>query len=372
MMNRLTRIVIVAVMLSVYAGGTRAADEGAVPHTRPFLMGFTRWPADLTLEGMLTAQNFAHEHGDVVSVMFIGGIPWPEALDNKPFSQDVQNNLAYQPPAGKKIFLSISPLNKDRKDLAPYWGEKDNQPLPKPWSSYALNSPEIKRAYINFVLRAVQAMHPAYLAIGVENNVLLSHSAEKWAQLKELHRETYAAVKKQYPTLPVCFTTEVLHYKKLASDAKGSAQESEVADLMQHSDLFAMSVYPHMSYDVPRPVPADFFDFARQFHKPIAVSESGDTSRDVELKAFGLTLRGSEANQKQFVQLLLNTATRDRYQFVVLFATTDFDKLCEKLPKPINDLARIWAYTGLQTADLKPKPALAVWDEYLQAPYKPE
>jgi hypothetical protein len=372
MMNRTARTLIATALLTLSVGGAWAADEGVIPQTRPFRMGFTRWPADLTLEGFLTAQNFAHEHGDVVSVMFIGGIPWPEALDDKPFSQDVQNNLAYQPPSGKKIFLSICPLNKDRKDLAPYWGEKDNLPLPNPWSSFALNSPEVKRAYLNFVLRAVTSMNPTYLAIGVENNVLLSHSTEKWNQLKELHRETYAAVKRQYPTLPVCFTTEVLHYKKLASDARGSAQEAEVAELMQHSDLFAMSVYPHMSYDVPRPVPADFFDFARQFRKPIAVSESGDTSRDVELKAYGLTLRGSEANQKQFIQLLLETATRDRYQFVVLFATTDFDKLCEKLPKPIDDLARIWAYTGLQTSERKPKPALAVWDEYLRSEYKPE
>ena len=44
--------------------------------------------------------------------------------------------------------------------------------------------------------------------------------------------------------------------------------------------------------------------------KPIAVSESGDTSRDVELKAFNLTLQGSEAGQQQFTQLLLQTAAR--------------------------------------------------------------
>jgi len=88
-------------------------EEARISGTRPFLLGFTRWPADLNLEGFLTAQSFAHEHGDIVSVMFIGGIPWPESLDNKPFSQDVENNLRYRPPAGKRLFLSISPLNKD-------------------------------------------------------------------------------------------------------------------------------------------------------------------------------------------------------------------------------------------------------------------
>ena len=92
---------------------------------------------------------------------------------------------------------------------------------------------------------------------------------------------------------------------------------------MKQSDLFAMSVYPHMSYGVPRPIPADFLDFAPKFGKPIAVSESGMTSQDVELKSFKLTLRGSQADQKQFTEFLLKTALRDRYAFVITFATTE-------------------------------------------------
>jgi hypothetical protein len=299
--------------------------------------------------------------------MFIGGIPWPEALDGKPFSKDVENNLQYRPPAGKKLFLSISPLNKDRSYMAPYWGAKDNLPLPKLWDRQKLNSPEVKKAFLNFTLRAVKAMNPDFLAIGVESNVLLSNSLLKWKQLKELHAETYVAVKRQFPALPVFFTTEVLHYKKLASAAKNSDQAAEVADLMKHSDLFAMSVYPHMSYGVPRPVPADFLNFATQSHKPIAVAESGMTSRNVELKAFKLTLFGSEADQKQFTAQLLKTAARDRYEFVINFATTDFERLCAKLPPPVDDLARIWAYTGMQSSEQKPKPAAATWDAYLGA-----
>lgn len=360
-----------ALLTTILGTGSLAlAEDSAAPGTRPFRMGFTRWPADLSIEGFLTAQDFAHAHGDIVSVMFIGGIPWPESLDGKPFSRDVENNLRYRPPAGRRVFLSISPLNKDRKDIAPYWGEKDNLPLPKPWDRLALDSPEVKKAYLAFTLRAVKAMNPDYLAIGIESNVLLSNNLARWKRLKELHRATYTAVKQRYPKLSVFFTTEVLHYKKLATEAKDKDQEGEVADLMKHSDLFAMSVYPHMSYGVPRPIPADFLDFARTLHKPIAVAESGMTSRDVELKAFRLTLRGSEADQKRFTEIMLATAARDRYEFVISFATTDFEKLCAKLPPPIDDLARIWAYTGMQTSDLKPKPALATWDSYLKARYQ--
>jgi Glycosyl hydrolase family 53 len=359
-----------AVLALVAVFARPSPDDIPKPASRPFRMGFTRWPADLTLDGMMTAQKFAQEHGDVVSVMFIGGIPWQEALDGKPFSKSVEDDFRYKPPVGTKLFLSISPLDQGRKGLAPYWGEKDNLPLPADWAKRALDSPEVKKAFLNFTLRAIEKMKPDYLAIGVESNVLLSNDPAKWAQLKNLHRATYAAVKAEHPALPVFFTTEVLHYKKLATEAKGRDQEGEVADLMKQSDLFAMSVYPHMSYGIPRPVPADFLDFARTFKKPIAVAESGMTSRDVELKAFKVTLRGSDADQKQFTELLLKTAARDGYAFVINFATTDFEKLVAKLPPPADDLARIWAFTGMQTSDKKPKPALAVWDAYKKAPWK--
>ena len=339
------------------------------PASRPFAMGFTSWPADLTPEGVATAKQFGDAHGDIISVMFIGGIPWPQALEGKPFSKDVQDALADRPSGEKKLFLSISPLDKDRKGLAPYWGEKDNQPLPDPWDKEALNSPRVKKAFLNFVLHSVKTMRPDYLAIGVESNVLLSRDIAKWRQLKELHRETYTGVKKAYPKLPVFFTTEVLHYKRLARDAKQSEQEKEVAELMRYSDLFAMSLYPYMSLETPRPVPANFLDFATRFKKPVAVSESGMTSRDVPLKTYGITLIGSEAEQRNFTELLLKTAARDKYEFVINFAGTDSDRLVARLRPPMDDLARIWAFTGMQTSNGRPKPALPVWDGFLKAKY---
>ena len=337
------------------------------PPTRPFYMGFTLWPADLSDQGIQTAQEFAYAHGDIVSIVLIGGIPWPEALNGKPFSKNVQDSMSYRPPAGKKLFLSISPLDRDRRALSPYWGDKDNLPLPKPWDKEPLNSPRVKKAYLNFLLRAVQTMRPDYLAIGVESNVLLTREPAKWRQFKELYRDSYRALKKAHPTLPVFFTTEVLHYKKLTKEAKGTDQEREVTELMKQSDLFAMSVYPHMSTELPRPIPGNFFDFASRFKKPIAVSESGMTSRNVPMRSYGLVLNGSDVDQEQFTELLLKTAASNQYEFVINFATTDFERLVAKLRPPQDDIARIWAFTGMQTGDKKPKPAQAQWDAYLRA-----
>ena len=66
----------------------------------------------------------------------------------------------------------------------------------------------------------------------------------------------------------------------------------------------------------------------------------------------------------------MKAAARDRYRFVINFTTTDFEKLCDKLPPSSADLARIWCYTGLQTSDGREKPALAVWDGWLKARFE--
>ena len=334
-------------------------------------MGFTLWPADLSSEGLATAQRFAYAHGDLVALTFLGGVSWPEAFAGKEFSQDVRDNFAYRPPEGKKLLLSISPLDRNRKALAPYWGERENLPLPKPWDREPLNSQRVKKAFVNFVSRSVKALRPDYLAIGMEANVLLSRVPAKWKQFKELYRDTYAALKRAHPGLPVFFTTDILHYKNLARDAKRADQEKEVAELMRSSDLFAMSIYPYAGVGVPRPLPANFFDFARRFNKPIAVSDSGMTSRPVALKSYGIELPGSETAQAQFIRMLLATAERDHYKFVVNFATTDSEKLVARLRPPLDDLARMWAFIGLQTSNQVPKPALAIWDSYWKMRYEP-
>ncbi len=330
---------------------------------RTFRMGFTPWPSEMSVAGLATSASFIEKHADLVSVMMIGGLPWQEALEAKPFSPDVMRQFAYKPPAGHRIFLSISPLAMDRKSLAPNWGARENMPLPRGWAARRFDSPEVVQALTNFTLRAVKAMDPAFLAIGVESNALLSHDRVAWQDYKRLHRSVYASVKRLYPRLPVFFTTEVNHYLERANEAKGSGQAAEVADLMRHSDLFAMSYYPHKSYDTRRPIPADFFAFARRFGKPIAVSETGMLSQPVTVT--GLRLRGSDADQAQYYSVLLAAAAKGSYRFVVTFCTTDYEKLLPAIPEPAREIANIWTYTGLQTSAGRPKPALSLWDRAL-------
>ncbi len=365
-MNRHLGVAALVVAMLVLAAAQAHQLGRPTARSRTFRMGFTPWPSELSVRGLRTAEEFIQKHGDLVSLMFIGGVPWQEALDGKPFSADVQSKLAYKPPRGHKLFVSISPLNMGRNGLAPHWGERENMPLPDEWAKRRFNDPKVVRAMTAFALRSVAALKPEWLAIGVESNALLSHDKAAWRDYKEMHRAVYASVKRRHPRLPVFFTTEVNHYLERATEARGSGQEREVADLMRHSDLFAMSYYPHMSYDTHWPIPSGFFDFAKRFRKPIAVSETGMSSKAVTVR--GLKLRGDPADQKQYYEALLGAASRDRYRFVVTFCTTDYDRLLPALPAEAREIANIWTYTGLQTSDGAPKPAQEVWDRWRRVP----
>ena len=94
------------------------------------------------------------------------------------------------------------------------------------------------------------------------------------------------------------------------------------------------------------------------------------TSRPVDLRSYNTTLYGSDPDQTQFTEYLLKTAARDGYEFVINFATTDSDRLVARLRPQLADLARIWAYIGMQTGDQHPKPASAVWDGFFRAKYE--
>lgn len=143
--------------LSVCAAGPAWGQAGG---SRPFRMGVTRWPPDLTADAVAAVDRFIANDCDMAAPMILGGVPWTEAHDGAPFSVALNRDLAYRPPAGHKLLLSIGALDMGRRALAPYWGESDNRPIPAPFAALAFDDPRIKRAYASFAIRACEAMAP--------------------------------------------------------------------------------------------------------------------------------------------------------------------------------------------------------------------
>lgn len=341
--------------------------------TRPYHLGFTRWPPAATAEGVDRVNKFLVSHADLTALHFDGGVPWPEALQDGPLPEAVMNEwkgAREAIPQNHRLLVSITPLNFERAGLALYWGRATDQPLPAPWNDYALDHPEVKAAYLNYARRVIEYFQPDYLVIGIEVNVAQAKAPAVWEAYKKLHRHLYENLKKTNPDLPILASFTYTHLSGL-DGANGLAQAQEIQSLAPYLDVIGLSVYPYgWAYESGNvdPLPDDFFRTALSFGKPLGITESGVPSSSFE--AFGRRYEFSEAYQARWIDFLLNQAARHRFLFVVNWAAIDFEELLESFPsQELREFATVWVYTGLERSDRCPKESLAVWDAYLELPY---
>ena len=327
-------------------------------------LGFSPWPPDLSLAGIDRAYDFIAQNGNIIAHHMDNGVPWAEALTGKRFPahlrKDWKDRLA-RTPDGAEVFLAFTPLAMDRASLASYWSNRgDNQPLPQAWRSKAFDDADVITAYTNYVLRGVEFFDPDYLAIGIEANIMLAREPDKWPAYLRLNAAVYRAVKEKHPDLPVFSTVQYEFLRGIEDESKGTAQMQipAVTELMANSDLLALSTYRYGILH-PNPPKANYFDVARKFGKPIAIAESGAMSREVTVN--GLLLPAFASTQADFVNMLLLNAENLDFPFLINWVNVDYEGTLEKLPGSVQELAKAWVYTGLESYSGKPKPALKIW-----------
>lgn len=334
---------------------------------RGYSMGFTPFPWDFSVTAIITTNRQITRYGDIVSHHIEQGVPWTEALQEKPFHPKMmgdwegRKNMA----AGKKLFLSLTPLNEARNGMDLYRGESDDMPLPREFEQKAFNDPIVKQAYLNYCLRAVEHFQPDYLAIGIEINELFHNAPDKWPAFLELYKETYASLKKRYPNLPV-FATFSLHNLTNPGWKDREQQEKEIRELLPYVDIAGISYYPFMAGQSERPL--ETFDWLRQFtDKPIAITETGFPAEDIQLDTYNLTLSGNPQMQKTYIETLLQRANQDDYLFVIAFLFRDYDALWDKIKDSSPEAFKVWKDCGMLDENGQSRPAFDVWKQYLNA-----
>ncbi|HUS73483.1 MAG TPA: hypothetical protein VMY06_10500 [Sedimentisphaerales bacterium] len=367
----------------VYTGRTSKTEKRtveevkevpAVVKERPFFMGFTPFPWDTTPAAVNSTYKGIIANGDIICHHFDGGVPWPEALEDKPFSAQVRSNWKRRKdgtPENFKVFVAVTPLDMFRKGMALYHGEKENMPLPKSFKGKAFDDPDVMKAYLNYCRRAVEYFSPDYLAIGIEVNELVHNSAGKWPGFVRLYKYVYGELRRDHPQMPI-FATFTLHNMLQENWSDIETQRKKVREFLTEVDLVGISFYPFMKTlgDPERPVEA--FDWIRKFvgDKPIAITETGFPAEPTRLEDFNVTLPGSPQGQAKYIETLLSTACRERYRFVIAFLYRDYDALWEKIKVGMSgDWASAWRDCGLVDGEGTKRRAHEVWRRYLRAKY---
>ncbi|MFP3855039.1 MAG: hypothetical protein ACLFWD_12170 [Anaerolineales bacterium] len=342
-------------------------------NSRPFHMGFSRWPPAATEQAMQRLNTFLGNHADMTLIHLDSGVPWPEALAGETFSDHVQNDWSYNlesVPEGHRLFVAITPLNMDRDSLAKYRGSSDNQNLPGAWKDRSLNDPEVQEAYLNYARRAAAFFNPDYFAFGIEVNLTINADEALWRQYRELHEHVYLALKEEHPDLPIFASFTYPDMKGDVNDSAPAEQhQAAVAELVEFNDLLGLSLYPYSyTFGGDGTLPSDYFNLASSYGLPIAITESGMPSE--EFTAFFQHFPFEIQHQTNYMTSMLRHATQHDFVFVINWAAIDFEELMKEIPFFLRDLARFWVYTGLETSEGCPKPALQVWDAYLAMPHE--
>lgn len=359
-------------LLVFVAAGSCNSDESA--QTRPFYMGFTPFPYDVSQEAVdFTYQKIA-EDADVVNQHFDNGVPWVEALENEPFHANIVNDWQSrkeQTPAGHKIYVSVTPINFLRTGLAGYRAAEDNMALPEPWSKYSFNNEPVKTAYLNYCKRIIDFFEPDFFNMAIEANLLYFNHSPLWDDYRELHEFIYSELKKTYPKLPVFCSVVGAHMMPDTFTGNDHvALRTATLQLIEHSDLFAISLYPFLSGYLGNPYPDDMLDelFAIS-SKPLAIAETGYSAQTFSIDTGNgvATIISDQNKQDKYIKDLLKACTKRKAVFVINFVLRDYDDLWVDIGSPTG-IEIAWRDTGLYDEDGNPRHALATWRKYLTKP----
>ncbi len=334
-----------------------ASIQRFLPATRPFYMGFTGFPHDDTAAALLETREFVRANADIVA-HHIEGTPWAEALYDLPFSATLQadwSSKTLSSPEGGRTYLALSP-GRDRPEshgLA--------LPLPAELEGKPFDDPRIMSAFLNYCRRAVEYFQPDYLAIGIEVNEKYTAAPSIWAAYARLHIKTYQALKRDYPELPI-FASFSLH--NLFHGGAGMLRA--FLDLMPYNDVVAISFYPFLAGAPPADVLAWAGTQFDRFEKPYAIAETNDSGDIVVFPVSGFVIDGNPTKQQAYYDTLLSFAHRRHFEFLISFIHRDYDPLWEKIKYEAPEAFIAWRDCGLIDEDGLPRPAYAIWKQYLQ------
>jgi hypothetical protein len=364
-------LLLAALVIPACGGG----GGGAPPATRSFLMGFSPWLYDATVEAQDWVYSKINAEGDVVSNHLEEGVPWQAMYDNQDLSGNYRAELQSRKDRrvpGKKSLVQINPLNISRNGLAENRGADPNEPLTAPWNGYALNSPQVKQAFLNYAKRMVAFMQPDYLLIGVEVNLLIRNAPTLWPAYVDLHQHVYSGIKALYPTLPVAVSVFcVPFFPEFSGSDNLAAQKAGLDDLTPSLDFVAWSLHPFMSGLLAESFPDDYLDrlFAMT-SLPIAVSESSYPAQVWSSSSPPLTFNGSPEKQDAFLVKMLEASQKRKALFVIWFCVRDYDALWNTVLGR-SEIGLVWRDTGLYDEAGADRKAILTWRAADSLPWAP-
>jgi hypothetical protein len=358
---------IAALLLALLAVGAGNQEK----RSRPFAMGVNPFPYELSAEAIEATQLWILDNTDLVSIKLDEGVPWQEALESKSsYDPAFEGSLDWKgkKPQDKKVFLSMTPLNKDKTGMAGYRGAAENMPNPDPWNKKDLDDPLVAKAYLNFCREMIRRFKPDYMAYGIEVNNLIKVPA-KWKKFVPFVRDIYMTLKKENPQLPLILT---LSTETATEPEQASSQRKQIGEILPFTDLIAVTAIPYIKESNPAKLPKTYFAQMASLapQKPFAIAETAFLAEDVnvDIGAVHIERVGKAAWQADYLKFCFEEGVKHNAKFIIWMIPRDLDKLYESLPPLIREIILPIRDTGLLDGAGTPRKSFELWSQWLKYP----
>ena len=328
--------------------------------SRTFRMGFSGIPPRPDLPTTLQALDlWTSGHADA-AILHVS-VPYAALLAGVTAKQAVDSNelgLAnYYRAKGLRVVITVDATNGlDRAQEDPALVALGR----------SISDTAIQHLYREFVLALDTILHPDYLGLAAETNLIRAAAPDSVYQaLVTMTNATAARLVALGPGRKLFVSVQVeVAWGRLVPGGSYVGIAQDLADF-PFVDALGLSSYPYLGgFADPESLPLDYYARIRaESALPVLVVEGGWPSISVGAITSSPT---EQARYFGYQARLLDSA-----RAVALFQLTFTDLDLSAIPLPPGSILPLFAHLGLVDSALGPKPALAVWDSVLGVPLSP-
>jgi hypothetical protein len=230
----------------------------------------------------------------------------------------------------------------------------------------SITEPAVQRLYRNYVRAIVDALHPDYLGLAAETNLVRAIAPKPvYDAVVRMTNDAAADIRRKRPSsaLPLYVSVQVeTAWGKLVKQSAFAGIDQDMRDF-PFMNVIGLSSYPYLGgFSDPDQIPLDYYTRVRGSRSlPVMVVEGGWPSASVH----GVFSTSPEMQSRYIARQseLLDTA-----KAIAVFQLSFADLDLGSFPKPVPAILPLFATLGLVDSDLRPKPALAIWEKVYARP----
>jgi hypothetical protein len=223
----------------------------------------------------------------------------------------------------------------------------------------SITEPAIQRMYRDYVVAIVDVVRPTHIGLAAETNLIRAAAPRAvYDAVVRMTNDAAADLRARNITTPLYVSVQVeTAWGRLAGSGPGAyiGIDDDLRDFPFVGAL-GLSSYPYLAgFATPEAIPNDYYSRIRGSRTlPVMVVEGGWTS-----SAIG-TLQSSPDMQARYIRRQAELLDAAGAAAVFQLTFTDLD--LGTIPQPPGSILPVFATLGMVDTQLRPKPALAVWD----------